>query len=143
MLNRFQGVDEVSFSNLQQTRLPLPVLQATLQQLAQHSLLRVPSVLEDSSIIQFNVDVTFADSVVNLVPETSLQLHATSSSNMTELVVVSDARIDAAIVRIMKKKKFMKADELAAEIAAFLSFVPDVRVFVREFIVEYGVKRPN
>ena len=136
-------MDEVAFSTLQQTHLPLPDLQTTLQQLAQHSLLRIPSELEDSSIIQLNVNVTFADSVVTLVPETSYQLHTTSSSNTTESIVVSDARIDAAIVRIMKKKKFMKAEELAAEISAFLSFVPDVRNVVIELIVEYITKRSN
>ena len=130
LLNCFQVTDEISFGELQKTQLPLPVLQSALQQLADHSILRIPPTLDSTSVIQLNVDMVFNHSVMNLVPETSLQLHNTSVSTAGDMMIASDARIDAAIVRIMKKKKFMKAEELAAEISTFLSFVPDVRVII-------------
>ena len=88
-----------------------------------------PSQSSEQIIITVNDNCPLsADSTHSLVPRPSLQLHDNAQKGKLshDLTVTQQLRVDAAIVMVMKKSKFLAFDDLTKQLLTVLDFVPDV-----------------
>ena len=91
--------------------------------------LQQPSQSSEQMIISVNDDCPLSSGTTHsLVPRPSLQLreHTQKGKLGHDLTVMQQLRVDAAIVMVMKKSKFLAFEDLTKQLLTVLDFVPDV-----------------
>lgn len=108
------------------TNLPLMTLKTALKELTTATILQTPDELDNASMVVLNEQPSLPAGRMNLVPAVPLTIHMPATAAPQDMSAVHHTRIDAAIVRILKKKKFIEYAALAGELSTLLDFVPDV-----------------
>ena len=132
ILNAFNVVSDLTFNQLEdQTKLPTSRLRTAVKQLcSDHAgpllIVRNGSIDEDSASLSFNDNPSIPKTGLNLVPVTPLTIHTPVAAPVQDMTVLHRTKVDAAIVRIMKKDKFLHYSDLFAQLSAVLDFLPEV-----------------
>ena len=132
VLNAFDTISDLSFTQLvDQTKLPVSHLITAIQQLCSEEaggLLQIlaGSIEDQSASIHFNDTPSLSTSTVDLVPKVSLTIHTPMAAPIQDMTVIHRTKVDAAVVRIMKKRKVMSYSDLIAELSTVLDFLPEV-----------------
>ena len=110
------------------TNLPLQTITTAVRQLAAGGIFQIPEELDTSSSVTL-IDEPSLPVVVNLVPPVSFAVHTHTVTAPQDMSIVHRLKIDAAIVRILKKEKFVKYEDLAGKLATLIDYVPEVGKF--------------
>ena len=78
------------------------------------------------TVVRLNETPSFASSRVRLVPETLLAAPAPVAAPAQDMTQIQKTVVDAQIVRVMKRSKFMSYSDLVGALAKSLPFLPDV-----------------
>lgn len=115
---------------MQNTQLSLERVVAAVAQLCDSGagpVLVVEGVLPRSdAVARLNETPAFASSRVRVVPETLLAAPAPVAAPAQDMTQVQKTVVDAEIVRVMKRSKFMSYSDLVAALAKALPFLPEV-----------------
>lgn len=127
VLDCFQKVDQITVGDLQSiTNLPLSSIKEAVLQLAKATIVDISSSeLNNASVVTLNPTPTLEEKM-NLVPPVSLTVHTRTVAAPQDMSAMHKTKIDAAIVRVMKKEKFVQFADLAGKLSSILDFVPDV-----------------
>ena len=82
---------------------------------------------KEDAMVRLNETPSFASSRVRVVPETLLAAPAPVAAPSQDMTQIQKTVVDAEIVRVMKRSKFMSYSDLVAALAKALPFLPDVR----------------
>lgn len=129
ILECFQKVDLMSIGDIQTvTNLPVGLVKETVMQLVVSTILQTQTEgeLNNGSMISINPTPSLPEKRLNLVPAVQLSLHTHSVASTQDVTAMHRTKLDAAIVRVMKKEKFLKYTDLEGRLSSLLDFIPDV-----------------
>lgn len=129
ILECFQKVDVMSIGDIQTvTNLPVALVKETVMQLVTATILQAQTEgeLNNGSMISINLTPSLPEKRLNLVPVVQLSLHTHSVATTQDVTAMHRTKLDAAIVRVMKKEKFLKYTDLEGRLSSLLDFIPDV-----------------
>lgn len=129
ILECFQKVDVMSIGDIQTvTNLPVALVKETVMQLVTATILQAQTEGEfnNGSMISINPTPSLPEKRLNLVPAVQLSLHTHSVATTQDVTAMHRTKLDAAIVRVMKKEKFLKYTDLEGRLSSLLDFIPDV-----------------
>lgn len=129
ILECFQKVDVMSIGDIQTvTNLPVALVKETVMQLVTATILQAQTEgeLNNGSMISINPTPSLPEKRLNLVPAVQLSLHTHSVATTQDVTAMHRTKLDAAIVRVMKKEKFLKYTDLEGRLSSLLDFIPDV-----------------
>ena len=110
------------------TNMPIQTIKTAVKQLAAGGIFQIPEELDDASVVTL-IESPSLPAVVDLIPPVSFTIHTHTTAAPQDMSIIHRLKIDAAIVRILKKEKFVKYEDLAGKLATIIDFVPDVREF--------------
>jgi hypothetical protein len=84
------------------------------------------SIEDQSAFFHLNDAPSLTGPSVNLVPPTLLTIHAPIAAPIQDMTVTHRTKVDAAIVRIMKKHRIVRYSDLVAQLSTVLDFLPEV-----------------
>ena len=128
VLNEFNHGDSFTLAELEsKTHLPEIILKSAIQQLSAVS--SGPLLLTDStfSTIRVNETPSWSGNRLNLVPPVVLEVQSSSvPAVLREDRSVQVIQVEAAIVKVMKKEKFVALEDLPKRILSYLKYSPEV-----------------
>lgn len=137
ILECFQKVDTMSVGDIQTvTNIPVALVIEAVMQLVKATILQVQTEgeLNNGSVVSINPTPSLPEKKLNLIPIVQLSLHTHSVATTQDVTAMHRTKLDAAIVRVMKKEKFLKYTDLEGRLSSLLDFIPDVSLSILHYL---------
>lgn len=143
ILECFQKVDTMSVGDIQTvTNIPVALVIEAVMQLVKATILQVQTEgeLNNGSVVSINPTPSLPEKKLNLIPIVQLSLHTHSVATTQDVTAMHRTKLDAAIVRVMKKEKFLKYTDLEGRLSSLLDFIPDVSLSILHYLQDNTLK---